>query len=83
MERVRAMEATGREVDGAGRGRLPLAQKEWQTDAEYAERRAIQVSQLFVATTRARDRLFVLCKDRPGAVLSEALAHFEERDERP
>ena len=53
-----------------------------QTDAEYAEQRAMQISQLFVAMTRARDRLFVLCKDRPSDVLSGALAHFEERDER-
>ena len=37
----------------------------------------------FVAMTGARDRLFVLCKDRPGDVLSEALAHFEVRDRRP
>ena len=53
-----------------------------QTDAEYAEQRAMQISQLFVAMTRARDRLFVLCKDRPSDVLAGALAHFEERDER-
>ena len=52
-----------------------------QTDAEYAEQRAMQISQLFVAMTRARGRLFVLCKDRPSDVLAGALADFEERDE--
>ncbi len=65
-----------------GAAAFPRPRGAKQTDAEYAERRAMQISQLFVAMTRARDRLFVLCKDRPSDVLSGALAHFEERDER-
>ena len=65
-----------------GTAAFPRARGAKQTDAEYAEQRAMQISQLFVAMTRARDRLFVLCKDRPSDVLSGALAHFEERDER-
>ena len=66
-----------------GTAAFPRPRSAQQTDAEYAEQRAMQVSQLFVAMTRARDRLFVLCKDHPSDVLSGALAHFEERDGRP
>ena len=65
-----------------GAAAFPRPRSARQTDAEYAEQRAMQISQLFVAMTRARDRLFVLCKDRPSDVLAGALAHFEERDER-
>lgn len=65
-----------------GAAAFPRPRGSRQTDAEYVEQRAMQVSQLFVAMTRARDRLFVLCKDRPSDVLAGALAHFEERDER-
>ena len=65
-----------------GAAAFPRPRGARQTDAEYAEQRAMQISQLFVAMTRARDRLFVLCKDRPSDVLAGALAHFEERDDR-
>ena len=65
-----------------GTAAFPRPRGAKQTDAEYTEQRAMQISQLFVAMTRARDRLFVLCKDRPSDVLAGALAHFKERDER-
>ena len=58
-----------------GAAAFPRPRSARQTDAEYAEQRAMQISQLFVAMTRARDRLFVLCKDRPSDVLAGALAH--------
>ena len=51
-----------------GTAAFPRPRGARQTDAEYAEQRAMQISQLFVAMTRARDRLFVLCKDRPSDV---------------
>ena len=38
---------------------------------------ALHISQLFVAMTRARDGLFLLCGDEPGDVISKAIEHFE------
>ena len=61
-----------------GTAAFPRPRTAQQTDAEYDEQRAMQVSQLFVAMTRARDRLFVLCKHHPSEVVSRALAYFEE-----
>ena len=59
-------------------GAFPAPHKRWQTEAEYEERRALEMSQLFVAMTRARDGLFILCNDEPGDVLYEALDYFDE-----
>ena len=66
-----------------GTAAFPRSRTVRQTDAEYAEQRAMQLSQFFVAMTRARDRLFVLCKDHPSDVVSRALAYFEEAEGRP
>ncbi len=49
-----------------------------QSDSEYNEQRALQVSELFVAMTRARDRLFLLSDDKPSLVLYDALDHLKE-----
>ena len=57
---------------------FPSPCQRWQTEAEYEERRALEMSQLFVAMTRARDSLFILCNDEPSDVLYEALDYFEE-----
>ena len=59
-------------------GAFPGPRQRWQTEAEYEERRALEMSQLFVAMTRARDGLFILCNDEPGDVLYEALDYFDE-----
>ena len=57
---------------------FPTPRKDNETDDEYDERRALEVSTLFVAMTRARDRLFLLSDDNPSEVLYEALDHFDE-----
>ena len=59
-------------------GAFPGPRQRWQTEAEYEERRALEMSQLFVAMTRARDGLFILCNDEPSDVLYEALDYFDE-----
>ena len=59
-------------------GEFPGPRKRWQTDAEYEERRALEMSQLFVAMTRARDGLFILCNDEPSDVMVEALDYLDE-----
>ena len=59
-------------------GEFPGQAKRWQTEAEYEERRALEMSLLFVAMTRARDGLFILCNAEPSDVLLEALDYLEE-----
>ncbi len=57
---------------------FPKPKKPNQTDTEYNEWRTLQVSELFVAMTRARDCLFLLSDDDPSLVLYDALDHFDE-----
>lgn len=59
-------------------GKFPGPRQPWQTEAEYEERRALDMSLLFVAMTRARDGLFILCNAEPNDVLFEALDYLEE-----
>ena len=59
---------------------FPGPRKRGQTEAEYEERRTLEMSQLFVAMTRARDGLFILCDEEPSDVLYEALDYLEEVD---
>ena len=59
---------------------FPGPRKPGQTEAEYDERRTLEMSQLFVAMTRARDGLFILCDEEPSDVLYEALDYLEEVD---
>ncbi len=48
-----------------------------QSEAEYADSRQLQISSLFVAMTRARDGLFVLCTGEPSDIVYGALDSFE------
>ena len=57
---------------------FPRPQRHSQSDAEYQEQRALQISELFVAMTRARDGLFLLCDEEPSEVLYEALDYVDE-----
>ncbi len=59
---------------------FPVPRKPTETDAEYDERRALEISRLFVAMTRARDELFLLSDDNPSEVLYEALDYFDEEE---
>lgn len=59
---------------------FPVPRQPTETDAEYDERRALEISQLFVAMTRARDALFLLSDDNPSEVLYEALDYFDEEE---
>lgn len=64
-------------LPGLSAGRFPRRRAPGQDDAEYAEARALEISQLFVAMTRARDALFVLCSGAPSEALEGALDRFE------
>ena len=57
---------------------FPRPRRQGQSDAEYQEQRALQLSKLFVAMTRARDGLFLLCDEEPSRVLYEALDYLDE-----
>ena len=59
---------------------FPAPRQPTETDAEYDERRALEISLLFVAMTRARDELFLLSDDNPSEVLYEALDYFDEEE---
>ena len=58
---------------------FPRPPRQGQSDAEYQEQRALQLSELFVAMTRARDGLFLLCDEEPSGVLYEALDYLGRR----
>lgn len=48
-----------------------------EDSTEVAEHRALAISQLFVAMTRARDSLAILYSGEPSEVLQSGLEHFE------
>ena len=62
---------------GMSAGSFPSPRLAGQAEAEYADQRSLQISQLFVAMTRARDRLFVVCDGEPSKVVADAVEQFE------
>ncbi len=56
---------------------FPRAPAPGQHPNEYDELRARSISQLFVAMTRARDGLFLLCSGTRSPVLEPAIDRFE------
>ena len=62
------------------RGMFPWRRGRKQTEAEYTEKRELQISQLFVAMTRARDLLVVFYDHAPSEVLASASDRFDARD---
>lgn len=62
------------------RGYFPSRPRRNQTIEEAAETRELEISQLFVAMTRARDLLVVLHDGAPSEVIVNALDHFERRE---
>ena len=59
------------------RGVMPRRRKKNQSDEEYAEARDLDISQLFVAMTRARDRLVVLYDHQPSEIIQAVVDRFE------
>ena len=59
-------------------GQFPTPPKRWESGDEYSERHALQLSQLFVAMTRARDGLFLLCSKTPTDALIQGIEHMKE-----
>lgn len=67
-------------LPGLTDGEFPRSRAPGQDEGEYEEQRALSVSQLFVAMTRARDGLFLTCTNNPSPVLAPALGRFEVID---
>ena len=63
---------------GLGADSFPGPRRYWQTAEEHEERRALETTELFVAMTRARDGLFLLCDDEPSDAIYEGLEHLDE-----
>ena len=63
---------------GLSEGRFPTPPRKGESDDERLERQALQLSQLFVAMTRARDGLFLLCSKTPTDALIEGIEHMKE-----
>ena len=64
---------------------FPSRRRAGQSEIEHTEQKALQISQLYVAMTRARDSLYVLYSDEPSDALYGALDYFDirETDEGP
>ena len=61
------------------KGRFPRKPKPNVTVEEAAEDRELQISQLFVAMTRARDILVLLCDRLPSEALVYVVDYFEQQ----
>ncbi len=67
-------------LPGLSQGRFPTEDKRITDESERSDRRTLEVSQLYVAMTRARDGLFVTCSGSPSDVIEPALESFEVVD---
>lgn len=62
------------------KGRFPRKPRRNQTVEEAAEERELQISQLFVAMTRARDILVLLYDRLPSEALVYLVNHFDQQE---
>ena len=67
-------------LPGLNAGEFPRPQSADQDPAEYDETRSLAMSQLFVAMTRARDQLYLLCSGDPSEILQGGLDSFDVID---
>ena len=58
-------------------GTVPHEQTANQSDEAYAEQRALEVNQFFVAMTRARDQLIISFGENPSEILLDAMSELE------
>lgn len=75
--RIKGLEFKVVLLPGISDHEFPTAQTDGQDDDEYAEQRERQISQLFVAMTRARDLLYVTSAGEPSPLVGQCLEHFE------
>lgn len=70
--RAKGLEFKAVYLPGLSGTRWPRRRAQGQSDVEYAEACSLELSRLFVAMTRARDRLAVSCAGEPSARIAEA-----------
>jgi superfamily I DNA/RNA helicase len=58
-------------------GYVPREQTARQSDEEYAEQRELELSEFYVAMTRARDQLIVSFGEDPSELLVASIDEFE------
>lgn len=75
--RAKGLEFKAVFLPALNRGDYPRAQQADQPDAEYEEYRSLALGQLFVAMTRARDHLTVLCVGEPSEAIAAARDEFD------
>ena len=56
---------------------FPSPRQAAQSEAEYADQQSLQISQLFVAMTRARDALFLVSDGEPSHIVASCIERFE------
>ena len=64
-------------LPGLSDGEFPRSAPNGMDDQEYADQLALQMSALFVAMTRARDRLVLSCTGDPSPVLEPIISLVE------
>lgn len=75
--RIKGLEFKVVFVPGLSEGEFPRARSEGMDDTEYSDQVALQMSALFVAMTRARDRLVLSCVGSPSSVLAPVIDRLE------
>ena len=63
-----------------GESVFPEPRRPGQSENEFAELKELQLSQLFVAMTRARDSLYMLYRTSPNEELLNASDHFDRQE---
>jgi superfamily I DNA/RNA helicase len=76
FHRAKGLEFKAVFLPSVSKGVFPRPRDTGQDDQEYAEARSLAIAQLFVAMTRARDALFVLCSGDPTPEVEAALDRF-------
>jgi superfamily I DNA/RNA helicase len=67
-------------LPGLNAGEFPRPKSAGQDAAEYDETYSLATTQLFVAMTRARDHLYLLCSNDPSEILAGGLDSFDVVD---
>lgn len=80
FHRAKGLEFKAVFIPGLSDSSFPGQRRPGQSDSEYEEQRSRQLSQLFVAMTRARDRLVVLYDGKPAEAVAAAIDTFEQVD---
>ena len=62
---------------------FPEPRRPGQSENEFTELKELQLAQLFVAMTRARDSLYMLYRTSPNEELLNALNHFDRQELEP